>query len=138
MAELKTVLIVDKSPIFRKALKDFIRLEMPDAAIAEAQTAEQALDLARETSPNFVVADIDIPGNSGLDLLAELDRMKPGTPLVVLTSYDSAEYEHASRQRGAEFFLSKECSSGLELRRVIHEAAEKSLRGLRDVSAENT
>ena len=83
MAERKKVLIVDKSPVFRNALKDVIEIEEPHADISEAQTVNQALDIAKNRSPDVVIFDIELPGNSGLDLLEKLSRLKPDTCIVV-------------------------------------------------------
>ena len=121
MVEHKKVLIVDQSPVFRNALRDVIKAEETHVDISEAQTVNQALEIVKNGSLDMVISDIELPGESGLYLLEKLSRLTPDTCIVVLTSNDSTEYKKASIQGGADYFLSKEKSSSLGLREILHE-----------------
>jgi DNA-binding NarL/FixJ family response regulator len=118
----KKVLIVDRSPIFRNALKDVIRISKDEVEIAEAPGASQALEIIRRDPPDVAFIDIALPEGDGFLLLERIRGMTPRTCVIVLTSNDSAEYREASIQKGAEYFLSKERSGGLRLLNVINQA----------------
>ena len=60
-----------------------------------------------------------------IDLIKTIKASFPKTIIVVITSYDSAEYKEASRLHGADYFLSKELTIGLPLLDVIHAAIPK-------------
>jgi len=115
------VLIIDGSPIFRTALKEVLQISKGDVQIREASEARKALEIVNRESPAVIFIDIALPEGNGLKLLQEIKRISPQARIIVLTSYDSAEYREASTQRGAEHFLSKEHSGGLRLLDVINE-----------------
>lgn len=115
------ILIVDQSPIFRHALKEVIQISRGDVDIREASETRGALEIVKHESPTVVFIDIALPEGNGLDLLREINNILPEARIVVLTSYDSAEYREAAIQRGAEHFLSKEHAGGLRLLDVINE-----------------
>ncbi len=57
--------------------------------------------------PDVVVTDIEMPGLSGLELLAELRRLMPTVPVVVMTAHVSVEYAVSALRAQADEFLTK-------------------------------
>jgi two-component system LytT family response regulator len=81
------VLIVDDEQRARRLVRT--RLEnIPDCAIVgEAADGDAASRLIRELTPDIVILDIHMPGQSGLEVIAKLPRNK--LPVVIfLTAYD--------------------------------------------------
>jgi two-component system, NarL family, response regulator NreC len=70
-----------------------------------------------------VLADIGLPGRSGLDLLRELRRASPGARVVLLTAHTSEEYIRAGLDARADGYVSKD-SSHAELVAAIHAVVE--------------
>ncbi len=99
------VLIVDDDEVIRSLL----RLTLPTEGfdVLEAKDGKDALGLADGNAPALVVLDWRMPGLSGEQVLTELKRRHPETPIIVLT----AEPESASREQaeslGADVFVSK-------------------------------
>jgi two-component system LytT family response regulator len=83
----RIVLVDDEEPA-RELLRSMIE-EWPDATIVgEAADGATALRLIRETSPDLVFLDIQLPGESGLDVAIRLADA-PHAPLIVfVTAYD--------------------------------------------------
>ena len=65
----------------RKLLQDFPEIEV----IAEAANAAEGLERIENLSPDLVFLDIQMPGKTGFDLLAELDR---APNVIFTTAYD--------------------------------------------------
>jgi sigma-B regulation protein RsbU (phosphoserine phosphatase) len=67
--------------------------------------------LVREFQPDVVVTDIEMPGMTGLELIAQLHEDQPGLPVVVMTAHASVEYAVDALRRQANEFLTKPISS---------------------------
>lgn len=122
----KKVLILDPSAIFRKTLKDVIQTSETRVEVKEADSAAQAQAILKTDPMDVIFFDIALPRENGIAFIASIKAMLPESRIVVLTSQDSAEYEAAAIDNGADFFLSKERSGGLRLIDVIHSALRRN------------
>ena len=71
------ILLVDDHEIVRRGLRNLLVEEFPQAVFGEADTVPQARALIVQQEWNLVLLDINLPGGSGLELLAELRRSRP-------------------------------------------------------------
>ena len=78
-------IIIDDERLARAELKKML-LEFPEVDIIdEATNAEEAIAKIDSMCPDLIFLDIQMPGKTGFDMLAELDR----TPHVIFTTaYD--------------------------------------------------
>jgi two-component system response regulator AlgR len=92
------VLIVDDEPLARLRLRGLVEANVEPRAVVvgEAGDGPQALQLLATTACDLVLADIVMPGGSGLKLADELRRRAdlPGAPMLVFVT---AHAEHALR-----------------------------------------
>jgi CheY-like chemotaxis protein len=83
------ILIVDDKADFRLLTARF--LDRQGARVFAAKNAFEGLRLVREIHPDIVVSDINMPGRSGLELLADirrLDRDRGGSvPVIAMTGF---------------------------------------------------
>ncbi|HEY4102350.1 MAG TPA: response regulator [Polyangiaceae bacterium] len=100
-----SVLVVDDDEVFRTRLGRAFAERRFD--VRTADSAESALALAREESPEFAVVDLRMPGASGIDVVRELHAIDPGTAVVVLTGYGSIATAVEAIRAGAVHYLSK-------------------------------
>lgn len=103
------VMIVDDHPLVRSAVRQAI--SAPDlAVVAEAESAEEALEVAPRIRPDVLLVDIDLPGMDGVQLVRELAPRLPDTRIVMLTaSRDDRHLVDATRY-GAAGYLTKDLS----------------------------
>ncbi len=82
------VLIVDDDPTFRRLLE--IRLAQAGAVTFSAATGEDAVQALEGFGPTLVIADLMMPGMSGLDLCRHIraDPRFKRLPILILTSAD--------------------------------------------------
>ena len=62
------VVLVDDHTLVREGIKAIIERSGEFSVVAEASTAAEAVEASTKTSPELVVADIDLPDLSGIDL----------------------------------------------------------------------
>jgi two-component system, NtrC family, response regulator HydG len=72
-----------------------------------AGTGELALNLARQRHYDLVIADLKMPGMSGLDLLKALRTVSPGTEVIVMTAFGTIERAVEAMREGAYDFITK-------------------------------
>jgi DNA-binding NarL/FixJ family response regulator len=115
------VLLVDDHDLFRTGLRNL--LEEQGVVIAgEASTGSEALRLVRETAPDVVVMDLNMPGMSGVDATRHISRDAPLTRVIVLTISDQEQDVMDAILAGACGYLLKDASVQ-ELMRGIDAAA---------------
>ena len=103
------VMLVDDHALVRGAVRQAITA--PDVElVAEASSAEEALDLALQTRPDVMLVDIDLPGMSGVQLVRELAPRLPGTRIVMLTVSTSDRDVVEAVRYGAVGYLTKDLS----------------------------
>ncbi|MES1173455.1 MAG: response regulator [Myxococcales bacterium] len=103
--ELRSVLVVDDDDVFRTRLGR--AFQDRGFEVKTAPSAEQAIRLARQDSPEFAVVDLRMPGASGLDVVRELHAIDPATAIVMLTGYGSIATAVEAVRAGAVHYLSK-------------------------------
>jgi DNA-binding NarL/FixJ family response regulator len=125
------VLVADDHAVVRRGLRQILS-ETPDILVAgEAATAAEVMSLARDQRWTVIVLDISLPGATGLQLLSEVRRERPETPVLILTAHAEDQYAVRAIRAGAAGFLSKETAPD-----KLIEAVRKVAGGGRYVSAE--
>ena len=101
------ILVADDHPIVRQGIK-LIIAENPDMVIKdEACDGYQLLEKIRKEDFDVVLLDLSMPGISGMDVLKQITREKPGLPVLVLSRYPEELYALPALKAGASGYLPK-------------------------------
>jgi DNA-binding NarL/FixJ family response regulator len=107
MSEKARVVVVDDHPLFRERLCQLINNE-PDMEICgQAEGAQEAIQIIRETSPNLAVIDITLKTSSGLELIKSIKALSIGVPVLVLSMHDESLYAERALRAGASGYITK-------------------------------
>jgi DNA-binding NarL/FixJ family response regulator len=110
------ILLVDDHALFREGLALLIRPLIESGDVYEAGSCEQASEvLARHADVDLVLMDLGLPGMSGLEGIAWLHDMLPGTPVVALSSADDRDTVLRALDAGAMGFIPKSSSAAVML-----------------------
>jgi DNA-binding NarL/FixJ family response regulator len=90
----------------------------------EAETAAQALDMIPVKRPGIVIADITLPGKSGIELLKDISAMYPKILTLAVSMHDESVYAERVLRAGARGYIMKK-----EGGKRILEAIRKVLEG---------
>jgi two-component system response regulator DesR len=125
------VLLAEDQSMVLGALAALLELEDDIQVVGRARDGDEALRLARETRPDVVVTDIEMPGMSGLDLAAALRREPPAPRVVILTTFGRSGYLRRALAAGAAGYLLKDAPSDR-----LAEAIRRVHAGLRSIDPE--
>jgi two-component system invasion response regulator UvrY len=105
------VLIADDHPIVRAGLKQVIE-RSPDMRVAgEALDGREVLEKVSREEWDILILDFSMPGKSGLDVIKELRRERPGLPILVLSMHPEAELAPRLLKAGVSGYLMKESAT---------------------------
>ncbi|HCP23420.1 MAG: response regulator transcription factor [SAR202 cluster bacterium] len=105
------ILIVDDHDIVRKGLAMLVSRQEDLSVVAEAGTVAEAVEKARESSPDVVVMDIRLPDGSGIEACRDIRDENGDVKVLMLTSYSDEEAVMGSIMAGASGYLLKEIRS---------------------------
>ena len=123
----RRILIVDDEPAVLALLRRILSTE--DAEILEARSGAQALEIARRTRLDLVILDVRLPDVSGVEVLRRVRRIDGTLPVIMITSYGSAETVRASMRLGAFDYFTKPFDNQY-VRRIAREALTSRARRL--------
>jgi DNA-binding NarL/FixJ family response regulator len=115
------ILLVDDHPIVRHGIRTILTERLKGAVVGEAGDAVSAMTQIRDAEWDVVVADISLPGTSGLDLIKELRRVQPALPTLVVSMHPASQFARRALAAGAAGYLTKD-SAPEEFVAAIEEA----------------
>ena len=120
------VLIADDHQIVRTGLKSLVAGSDIEV-VAEAETGEQAVQLAQETDCNVLILDVRMEKGDGLKTLGRIKLEKPDLPVLMFSTYDNPTYAARSVALGAAGFLLKNAPSAKIIESVRRVAAGENI-----------
>jgi DNA-binding NarL/FixJ family response regulator len=102
------ILLVDDHAIIREGLRDLIRSRPGMVVVGDAGTRAEALAAALSQRPDVVVLDLDLGGESGLDVLEDLQESVPAASVIILTGGRDVEQRDRAMELGAKGVVLKE------------------------------
>jgi two-component system response regulator AtoC len=100
------VLVVDDEPLIRWSIAE--TLGAAGHQVIEAQDAVSTLRvLAEAPTPDLILLDFRLPDSNDLGLLAEIRRIVPTTPVVMMTAFGTPDMTAGALKLGASRVLNK-------------------------------
>jgi two-component system response regulator AtoC len=102
---VRKVLVVDDEENIRLVLRTLLRKHGYEVEVADS--AEAALERTGELEPDFVIADVKMPGMGGIELCRTLRAQAPEITLIVMSAYGSVELAIEAIGAGAYDYITK-------------------------------
>lgn len=104
----RRVLLVDDHPMMRAGLAHLIERQ-PDLTVGgEAANPSEALKALPAAAPDIVLADLTMPGRSGLEFVKDLLAVAPSLPILVVSMHDESVFAERALRAGARGYIMKE------------------------------
>jgi DNA-binding NarL/FixJ family response regulator len=124
------VLLVDDHAMVRNGVRMMLGSADDICVVAEADTAQAALQLVMQQDFDVALVDISMPGKNGLDLLKSLKQQKPKLAVLILSMYSEEVYAVRALKLGAAGYLTKNSPES-----TLVDAVRKAAAGGKYVSA---
>jgi two-component system invasion response regulator UvrY len=102
------VVVVDDQTPFRRAARAVIGATSGFELVAEAESGEEAVELARWLEPDLVLIDIHMPGIGGVEASRRIASPGNGVITVLLSSYREEDVPEEAHSCGATAYVHKE------------------------------
>ncbi len=102
------ILLVDDHALFRKGLRLILEEEQDMSVIGEADDGQEALDQARQLSPDVIVMDITMPNLNGIEATRRILSESPDIKIVALSIHKGRQFAKDMLEAGAVGYILKD------------------------------
>jgi DNA-binding NarL/FixJ family response regulator len=107
----RRVLIADDHALIRDGFKRMLGYEKDFEVIGEASDGREAVELCRRLGPDLVLMDVRMPKMDGLEATRAIKANQPEVSVLVITTYENADYLLEAIKAGAAGYVLKDASS---------------------------
>ena len=124
------LLILENDNKLRRRIKAILELRLSFVEITEASNSDEALKLIEQHKPEFVLMDICLKKENGLDLVKKIKYLYPHTFITINSNCDSPEYRAEAVHKGADYFLSKTTNTIQDLFELVESIHSQKYEGI--------
>ncbi|MBU2631091.1 MAG: response regulator, partial [Proteobacteria bacterium] len=110
------VLLVDDEKEFVETLAQ--RLELRDLSVTTVYSGESAIAISEKIDFDAIILDVLMPEMTGIEVLKEIKKIKPLTPIIMLTGEATVENAIQGMKLGAFDFLMKPTDTDLLVEKI--------------------
>lgn len=101
------LLIADDHDLVRMGLAGILDAEEAFTVVGQASSGEEAIQMARQLSPDVVLMDIKMPGIGGVEATQRLTNLNENMKVIAVSSCEDELYPSRLMQAGASAYLTK-------------------------------
>jgi DNA-binding NarL/FixJ family response regulator len=118
MDQKKRIVIAEDHTIVRDGLRSLLTYEGNFDVVGEAEDGMEAIRCVKNTEPDLLLLDLNMPKMDGISALKEIKKQSPNVKILALTMHKDEEYILEAFRSGADGYCIK-TSSGAELLSAI-------------------
>lgn len=104
---VRSVLIVDDNPVFRKIVIELLTRDGDLEVCGEAENGREAIEKAQLLRPALIVTDLSMPHMNGLEETRILKQLMPAVPVIIYSAHVDSIVEKEALAAGASAVVSK-------------------------------
>ena len=102
------VLLVDDHPVVRSGIRGLLEKAIDIELVGEASNGEEGLRMVKETHPDVLLLDMELPDIQGVQVARQVQLFHPEVKILALSAHDDAVYVRELLESGAAGYLMKE------------------------------
>lgn len=118
-----TIVLADDHHVVRSGLRVLLENDLACTVVGEAGNGPEALALVERLQPDVLVADLIMPGLSGLEVARQTRIVSPQTRIVILSMHADESYVREALRAGVTAYVLKETLSN-EFLYAVQQAAQ--------------
>jgi DNA-binding NarL/FixJ family response regulator len=104
---MKSILIVDDSPLVRRTLRALLEQQSEWIVYGEAGNGRDGIDKAQQLHPDVIVLDLVMPVLNGIEASRVLKRLMPAIPLLMFTTFTDPYLKKEALAAGVNAVIAK-------------------------------
>jgi DNA-binding NarL/FixJ family response regulator len=101
-------LLVELSPIVASTLSRWLENVCSDSKVILAANGTEAIQLATENIPSYILIELSLPDKAGIEILAQLRQTLPASRIIATSWYRGRWLIDGALSAGADGFVSKD------------------------------
>ena len=102
------VVLTDDHPVVRSGIRQLLEKTADIVVVGEASDGAEALRLVSELSPDVLLLDMEMPGETGVQVARQLQAAGSPVRILALSAYDDEQYIAGLLASGAAGYLTKD------------------------------
>ena len=102
------VFVADDHAVVRRGILQILEESNDMEAAGEAGSGREVLEAMQEHDYDVLLLDIAMPDGGGLEVLKQLQTLRPDLPVLILSMYPEKQYAVRALKGGAAGYLTKE------------------------------
>lgn len=104
------IILADDHALIREALETMLRHDESIVVASQAENGKKLLELIKQSPPDIVLLDIEMPVMGGMQALEIINKRFPDVAVIVLSFHKEIELMASMIAKGAKAFLTKDCN----------------------------
>ncbi len=101
-------MLIEPSPIMASALGRWLENAFSDSQVILASNGTEAVELATENIPSYVLIELSLPDKAGIEILLQLRQVLPDSRIIATSWFQGRWLIDGARSAGADGFVSKD------------------------------
>ncbi|TAH37298.1 MAG: response regulator transcription factor [Planctomycetota bacterium] len=129
MNDTVRIVLADDHQVVRQGLRALLQSQPGFTVVGEASDGLRAVEVVEQLRPDVLVADLMMPGLSGLDVALRVAKRAPRTRTVVLSMYADEAYVVQALRNGALAYVPKDAGAPVLIQAIKEAAAGRIFLG---------
>ena len=102
-----TIFVADDHPIVKEGLITILNTQQDFKIVGEATDGSEVVDAVKESQPDILILDLEMPGMDGIEIISELNKSGLKTKAIIFTAYKTDDRIFSAFELGAKGYLLK-------------------------------